>query len=315
MTPELRIWRPVQLTLLLATLLLLGGQVLQTYGIVTEALTPGLQTAILPGLPKLLLLIAAMAVAIIGFWRPSRMLYGLGLLSGLILLEVTVQFLTKQGVRYELFYLMEKAAYAATPALLAWALLQGQKHQGVLWGLRIVVALTFMGHGLYAIGIPYGVPSNFVDMVRLDTAMIGMGLAHTQSYYFLKLVGLIDLVVSALILLPTGLKLFRKLYYLSLSYMILWGLLTAMARPMAIFAAESFSTGVFHWSVDVLVRAPHFLLPLALIVLRLRERAQKASEPEITADIMDVDIQIERKAPAQSTNRSRAADREMSHHR
>ncbi len=132
--------------------------------------------------------------------------------------------------------------------------------------LLLSVALTFVGHGLYAMGY-YDIPLEF----RIMTTEI-LPLSEEQSLVFLKAAGWLDFGVVALLLLP-------RTRMVALAYMFLWGGATSAARIWAYYEPTLPWNGLDPWLAEALVRTPHWLVPLWLIlVMRSRERARKSTE-------------------------------------
>ena len=122
--------------------------------------------------------------------------------------------------------------------------------------LKIATALTFIGHGLYAIGY-YPRPGKFVDMM-----IKGLGTTEDQSVLFLNIVGYLDIIAAFALFIS-----WKKVQKIALSYIIIWGFLTALAR---MYSNINWSMGWYslkQWLPEFLMRFPHFLLPLILFVL------------------------------------------------
>ena len=120
--------------------------------------------------------------------------------------------------------------------------------------LKIAIALTFVAHGLYAMGIPFR-PGHFIDMT------IGItGLTESSAVLFLTIAGALDVLASLL--------LFNKhTSRYALGYIFIWGLLTALARVVYGFSA-SFIFNSLHESLYATVyRLPHGLIALVVFLL------------------------------------------------
>jgi hypothetical protein len=119
--------------------------------------------------------------------------------------------------------------------------------------LKIISALTFICHGLYAMNF-YTTPVDYVTMM-----MNGFHLEESQAKHFLWYAGIGDLVVAILVFLP-------KISKIALIYMLIWGFLTTMARVYGNWheglGAESFNQYWFH----SLYRFGHFLVPLSILI-------------------------------------------------
>ena len=84
-------------------------------------------------------------------------------------------------------------------------------------------------------------------------------LSETASLMFLKIVGWLDFIVVALIFLPITRR-------AGLAYMVCWGGLTTLARILAYYDSELPRYGLDPWLIEALVRTPHWLIPLLLLL-------------------------------------------------
>ena len=132
-----------------------------------------------------------------------------------------------------------------------------------LW-LRIVIAMTFISHGLYAIGY-YPLPGVFIEMT---TAILGV--SEETAIVFLKVMGVLDFVASVFILLP-----YPKLIKLGLFYCIVWGILTALARPVAFYYPEFWLESLHQWLYQAVFRLPQGLLPLVAFLILTRNNSKR----------------------------------------
>jgi hypothetical protein len=123
------------------------------------------------------------------------------------------------------------------------------------WLMRICCALTFAGHGLFAMNV-LPVPVHFVDMT-----MQILSLSEEQARQFLWLAGALDILAAILIWLPGR---WRKA---GLYYMVVWGLLTTLARYAANvnLSLPWWPQAFIHWTPEVLIRVVHFMIPLVLL--------------------------------------------------
>ncbi len=119
--------------------------------------------------------------------------------------------------------------------------------------LKIVIALTFIGHALFAIGY-YPIPGVFIDMIIKSFSVSEAGAKN-----LLLTVGVLDIVAALLLFIP-----WRNIQKIGLYYIIIWGFLTTVAR---IYANVSYGLGwysVKQWMPEFLMRFPHFLIPVFL---------------------------------------------------
>jgi len=122
------------------------------------------------------------------------------------------------------------------------------------WVLRILIAGTFFGHGLYAIGY-YDVPSNYLQMVHNIFAW-----EPASAERFLFAAGVLDMVTVIGLLIP---GVWRYVLY----YAIVWGFLTAMARIVAYWDASIWLESLDIWLNQTLIRLGHGGIPLVLWLL------------------------------------------------
>jgi hypothetical protein len=164
--------------------------------------------------------------------------------------------------------LIEYSAQVLSPLCLFLYCRGSLKEHGLLRALKAMVALTFLGHGLYAFGY-YPVPGHFVDMV-----ISILGVTDTQALALLKLAGILDFVVCLAIFLP-------RAAIPALAYAAFWGLATALARPLSAFSDGSEAEGLIYGLAEALCRLPHALVPIAALLLVARKmRSEPYSAPE-----------------------------------
>jgi len=137
---------------------------------------------------------------------------------------------------------------------LLWLLLRaGRKFRGLSFQwLRLAVAATFIGHGLYASGI-LPLPGHFLDM-----SMNSLRISQAQAVLFLRVAGGLDFLAAAGLFMP------RPLNRWAAGYMVFWGLSTSLARVAGHWAISDAQMLWGYWLFQSVLRAPHFLLPMAL---------------------------------------------------
>ncbi|OUR96773.1 hypothetical protein A9Q84_10555 [Halobacteriovorax marinus] len=146
---------------------------------------------------------------------------------------------------------IEYSTQMFTPFFLVLFWKFGEKQRLVFW-MRVAVALTFIGHGSYALGI-YPTPGPFIDMV-----IAIMNCDEPTAIVFLKIMGSLDFVAAILLFIPYADK-------WALGFCCTWGALTTMAR-----ISEGNVFGITHTLVSLghefIIRLPHFFIPLFLLV-------------------------------------------------
>lgn len=179
-------------------------------------------------------------------WRSSVLLLG----SLLLFLPAACHFVDAGGIHTAW---IERGSQYLSPLILLLALGAGVRHIATRGLALLAFCMTFGGHGLYAVGW-HPTPGHFFGMV---SAILGLG--EQGSAIFLKTVGALDLMVCVTVFLP-------KLRTPSLLYGMVWGGLTALARPLA-----ACSTAADFWGLDLflhetVLRLPHAAIPLFLLL-------------------------------------------------
>lgn len=121
--------------------------------------------------------------------------------------------------------------------------------------LKIAIALTFICHGLYAVGYSPR-PEIFQTMV-----INILGFDNDMAIHFLNLAGLLDFVFALALFVP-----WPKLNLLALAYLTFWGFMTTIARVWAFVHWEFLGAGLAQWLHESVLRIPHFLMPLVLFL-------------------------------------------------
>lgn len=132
--------------------------------------------------------------------------------------------------------------------------------------LRVAVALTFTCHGLYAVGF-YPVPGQFVSMT-----MNILGLGNAEAVQFLRVAGILDFIVSAVLFIPDN-----KVRKAALVYCVFWGAATSFARVGAFVHWADFWHDLHQWLLETLYRFPHFMGPLAGVLYLLGQSKTPAA--------------------------------------
>ncbi|MEN9612225.1 MAG: hypothetical protein RLZZ628_3039 [Bacteroidota bacterium] len=166
-------------------------------------------------------------------------------------------FLYQKDHFYQIGQLLEYALQIATPLIF----IQAMENRISNTFVNIVIALTFSCHGLYASGY-YAVPVGFVEMT--------LNVFHCSEIYakiFLKIMGFLDFAASIALFFP-------KTRAIGLIYCILWGFLTAIARPYAYIQLDLGIVKSLYWLSEAMYRVPHFGIPLYYFV-KIKTRFHK----------------------------------------
>lgn len=137
--------------------------------------------------------------------------------------------------------------------LLTYLLIQHQLTRELFKQLLLIaVALTFFGHGAFAVGWFFPVPGNFIEMTS-----VFFQCSHETSLVLLKLWGVIDFALIVLIFIP-------KIRKYALFYAFIWGITTALARVFA-YWNEDIIYALIYNSGGLIYRLLHGIIPLYLI--------------------------------------------------
>lgn len=174
-----------------------------------------------------------------------------GVAAGLLTGMAYAQFVAAQR---QLPMFLEHGAQLLSPVLLGLALVLGPRHRVTVAVAIVALITTFAGHGCYAIGwLP--TPGNFHAMFSVI-----LGVEYETANLLLRVAGGVDFVVCIGILIP-------RCRQVSALYAAAWGLATALARPVAGMAWDLNYWGADQYLQEAVLRAPHFLLPLFLVLL------------------------------------------------
>ena len=153
---------------------------------------------------------------------------------------------------FHLGQFFEYSAQMITPLLLYWAVFGKDNPKRIALFATVAIALTFLSHGLYALGY-YPRPGVFVDMT-----ISLLGVTENNAHTFLYVIGWLDLLFAGLLFLP-------KTRTVSLYYCIVWGFLTASARLFAYLSFAFFWDSLHQNGFEMVIRLVHGGLPLFLL--------------------------------------------------
>jgi len=139
------------------------------------------------------LLTAGLAAAVFGLSnRLQRWLLG-----GAFAILLSINLLVWKEHFWQVGQLLELSVLTASPLVYLYYGAAGAQQRASAYRLiRWLIALTFIGHGLYAVGF-HAVPANFVLMVQA-----GLGVGEGVARDLLLMVGFLDFIAAALLLLP-----------------------------------------------------------------------------------------------------------------
>ncbi len=205
--------------------------------------------SVIKGLGWFYLICALMAILI----KKLKKISGVFMILGSISLVVLAALYCKERF-FSLGQFFEFSIQFSTPIFLYLMIKQGTLTDKMLLFLKVIIALTFVCHGLYAINY-YPRPGDFMDMT-----LTILGISESSAEYFLTLAGVLDFVIGFGVFLP-----FRYSKYI-LIYAIFWGFMTTVARIWANVYFDFFWESLNQWWFEAAYRASHFLIPLVLFL-------------------------------------------------
>ena len=164
--------------------------------------------------------------------------------------------------------LVEHGGQVLAPIVLVLALSLGACHRATVAAAILAVVTTFAGHGAFAIGW-WETPANFYAMIALV-----LGFDYETAKIMLRCAGILDFAVCVLLFVP-------PLRRAAAGYAFLWGLLTALARPVAGMSLSLNFWGADQFVHEAVLRAPHFLIPLYLVVLWRPRLVEHRADAEV----------------------------------
>ncbi len=177
-------------------------------------------------------------------------------LGGISLVILTI-LLTKEKF-YHGAQFFEHSIQFGLPFVLLYSF-KNNSEEKIILVLKILIAVTFFSHGLYAFGF-YPVPGKFVDMV-----IHIFGFTESTAIIFLYIAGILDFILAVLIFVP-------RITVYALWYAVFWGLLTALARIVANFYVD-FPLDSIHQNLhETVYRIPHGLTPLIVLIVMNKHR-------------------------------------------
>jgi len=170
--------------------------------------------------------------------------------------------------------LIEHGGQVLIPTLLAMALALGPRHKVTVVTAVIAFVMTFAGHGSFALNL-WPTPATFYAM----TTVI-LGVEYETAQWLLRAAGVLDFLVCLGIFIPWV----RRPCVL---YAAVWGLLTALARPVSGMATDLNYWGADLYLHEAVLRAPHVLIPLYLFLLWKPDPSDSLSTPVRKSDAED----------------------------
>ena len=177
----------------------------------------------------------------------------MGGLVGAAMLLFVLAYARYVGAERQLPMLVEHGGQILSPVLLVLALALGPSHRLTILVAMLSLVTAFAGHGCYAVGL-WPTPATFPAMISVI-----LGVGHETAGSILVVAGILDFVICIGIFIPA-------LRGPSVLYAVGWGLLTALARPVAGMSLDLNLWGADQFLHEAALRAPHFVAPLYLFL-------------------------------------------------
>jgi len=196
--------------------------------------------------------------------KPKNINIGKLLIVGAVLLTIlSTLFYKEKFLKFGQF--IEYSCQMFSPLFLYLMLYVNINQKKITLLLKIAIALTFFGHGLYALGV-YITPGYWTDMAMSSLRFIGLYFSESEVNKIIYYAGIIDMAIVVGVFLP------KKITYPFLIWAAIWGLLTALSRVVGY-------TNIYpNWSTftqflpQTIYRLPHFFIPLAAFLLSFSHR-------------------------------------------
>ncbi len=203
------------------------------------------------------------ALSCIFIKRSKRIIGNLIAIAGIILVLLSVAYWKE--FFWDIPQFLELTAQWMSPFIFLSVVHAFDKNINVFRLLNYTLIFTFVGHGLYAIGV-YPLPGNWVDLV-INTFHCN----ETSAKIFIKIFGVLDIISAIFVLLPN----LRKIGFY---YMFIWGFLSAFGRLTGNFIPDLGILPFIHANLGEFVyRVPQFLLALMGLYLIKEQKIIKAA--------------------------------------
>lgn len=178
----------------------------------------------------------------------SKKIFKIILFVGGVLLFLLALLLTKSKF-YHISMFFEHSIQFGAPFVLLYLFKEKQNVAKLIMPLKVITALAFISHGVYALGTVYPLPANFVTMT-LNILPVSENSAKSLLY----VAGLLDFVAAVLIFVP-------KVSRIALLYAAFWGIVTALARILSGLTYDVSLLTLHQYLFATVYRIPHGLIP------------------------------------------------------
>jgi len=176
---------------------------------------------------------------------------------------ILLSFLLSKTKFFHVAMFFEHAIQFGVPFVLLYLIKTKNNFSKIVLPLKILTALTFTSHGLYAIGIVYPLPGQFVAMT-----LTTLPLTEDIAKQFLLSAGLLDFLAVLFMFIP-------RLQKIGMLYAFFWGTATAFARILTGLSYDISFSILHQYLYATIYRIPHGLIPLILYYFIKNSSAKK----------------------------------------
>ncbi len=222
---------------------------------ITSPRTDEQTQGVIKGFGWFYLLCAIMAV----FIKKLNRIAGVFMWLGSISLIILAMLYCKERF-YSIGQFLEYTLQFSSPLFLYFAVKDRFSKPRLLFYMKLAIALTFICHGLYAIGY-YPRPGYFTEMT-----MNILGVEEGTAIQLLKVAGVLDFGICLILFLP------NRIAKWIILYAIVWGFFTTIARVWSYVEIDYFMQTMKQWMHETIYRVPHFMVPAVLYLWIKNER-------------------------------------------
>ncbi|EGV42424.1 hypothetical protein BZARG_2291 [Bizionia argentinensis JUB59] len=193
----------------------------------------------------------------------SKKVYKIMLFIGGLLLLLLSLLLTKSEF-YHISMFFEHTIQFGSPFILLYLFKVKHDLNKLIIPLKVIIAVAFISHGVYAIGTIYPLPANFVTM-SLNILPVTENLAKELLFT----AGILDFIVAILIFVP-------KTSRIALVYAAFWGVITALARVISGLTYEVSFLTLHQYLFETIYRTAHGIIPFACFMILIYLNKEKA---------------------------------------
>ena len=205
---------------------------------------------------------AICAIVSVRIRENSKKIFKVILFTGGVFLFLLSLLLTKSKF-YHITMFFEHSIQFGAPFVLLFLFKMKQDFSKIMMPLKVITALVFVSHGVYAIGSIYPLPGDFVTM-SLNILPITEDLAKS----FLYVAGILDFITAILIFVP-------KVSHFALLYAAFWGIVTAFARVLSGLTYDVSLLTLHQYLFSTVYRIPHGLIPFICFTILTYTKKRK----------------------------------------